>query len=82
MVINLYRRWRMRWRRMDKNLPPIGSRVDLWAKAPLWSRYHFGMVTTTHANICGVCWNDGDKGMLVLDPKITRWRYSMGPRGK
>ncbi len=61
---------------MHKKPPPIGSRVDLWAKAPLWEEHYFGLVTTKHPRINGVCWSDGDKGMLVLDPKITSWRYS------
>ncbi len=66
----------MRWRRMDKKLPPIGSLVDLYAKAPEWNGYFLGKRTTTNPYVHGVCWNDGEKGMLVLDPKITKWRYS------
>ncbi len=73
--MNLYHRWRMRWRRMNKKLPPVGSLVDLRCEAKEWGDYYFGVCTTTHENI-GVCWNDGDKGTLVLDPKITQWRYS------
>ncbi len=65
----------MRWRRMDKKLPPIGSLVDLWRTGSEYE-YYFGKRTTTQKHIEGVCWNDGEKGILVLDPKITKWRYS------
>ncbi len=66
----------MRWRRMDKKLPPVGSLVDLHSKYPKWFGYHFGLRTIIQEHIEGVCWNDGEKGILVLDPKITKWRYS------
>ncbi len=76
MIMNLYRRWRMRWRRMDHYTPPIGSLVDLHAVGGAWSGYWFGKVTTQHEYITGPCWNDGEKGMLVLGPSITKWRYA------
>jgi len=76
MIKNLWRRWKMRWRRVDKKPPPLGSLVDLWTKAPEWEAYHFGKVTTSNSYVAGPCFNDGEKGLLVLDPSITKWRYA------
>jgi len=65
-----------RWRRLDEELPPEGSLVDLHTKAPTWESYSFGKRTVFHEWITPCGWNDGEKGILVLDPKITKWRYS------
>ncbi len=65
-----------RWRKLDEETPPEGSLVDLHAEGRGWRCDYFGKRTVYHDMIKPCGWNDGKKGMLVLEPKITTWRYA------
>ncbi len=68
-----------RWRKLDEEVPPHGSRVDLKQDGSTgadWSGYYFGLVTIID-DMCSPCsWSNGGKGRLVLGADITVWRYS------